>query len=115
VFVLQVSFGVSCRTINATSTDTWQTIAAKHKVLVNELIRSNPSIKGKVAKDNRIFIPPCNKGLLQGTKVKPGRLRLMRIRHDLPLAKAAAGATPLQVDDDILPSISTPSRSAEAN
>jgi LysM repeat protein len=62
-----VAFGLSCRIHNTTATDTWQSIATKNKVLVNELIRSNPQVKGRITRGATVFIPPCN----QGQKQKP--------------------------------------------
>jgi hypothetical protein len=70
---LQVASGLSCPTVNATATDTWQSIAVRQKVVVTELIRSNPNITGSITSGAKVFIPPCNNGVLQGTQIrKPG-------------------------------------------
>jgi hypothetical protein len=67
--------GLACD-VNATiKGDTWVNAAARLKVNVNELQRSNPSLtaaaNGALPVGKKLFLPPCIDGWLEGTKV-PG-------------------------------------------
>ena len=90
---VQVPFGLSCKTHDASSADTWQSIASKHKVLVNELIRSNPQMDGRVTRNSALFIPPCINGVVQGTKREGASTAFATaVDQKHPLKQAAAAA-----------------------
>ncbi|WIA16017.1 hypothetical protein OEZ85_012750 [Tetradesmus obliquus] len=68
-----VASGLSCPTVTASPTDNWQTVAVKQQVGVTELMRSNPNVTAAVTTGTKLFIPPCNNGVLQNTQTsKPG-------------------------------------------
>jgi hypothetical protein len=96
---VQVPFGLSCKTHNASSADTWQSIASKHKVLVNELIRSNPQMAGRVTRNSALFIPPCINGVVQGTKREGASTAFATaVDQKHPLKQAAAAAQRASTD-----------------
>jgi hypothetical protein len=62
---LQVPYGLSCRIHTAVPGDDWQKLADKYKVLINELIRSNPTINGSIQPNMKVYLPPCIDGKVQ--------------------------------------------------
>uniref|UniRef100_A0A383VEF8 LysM domain-containing protein n=1 Tax=Tetradesmus obliquus TaxID=3088 RepID=A0A383VEF8_TETOB len=95
----KVPFGLSCKTHSASSADTWQSIASKHKVLVNELIRSNPQMAGRVTRNSALFIPPCINGVVQGTKREGASTAFATaVDQKRPLKQAAAAAQRASTD-----------------
>lgn len=60
---------LSCAVYVATATDTWLSIANKNGITLNQLLRSNPGITGVITAGKKVFVPPCNNGVLQGTQV----------------------------------------------
>ena len=49
----------------ATATDTWSTLVSRYGATVNEFMRANPSVPAKFGAGTKVFIPPCNQGVLQ--------------------------------------------------
>jgi len=64
---------VSCPVYVATATDTWMSVSSRYRTTVNQLMRSNPQLVPQanniVGSGARLYIPPCNDGVLQGSKV----------------------------------------------
>lgn len=59
----RIRTGLSCVAYNVSANDTWTTVAAKYRVGVLELMRSNPSIAGATLPVGQfVFIPPCVNG-----------------------------------------------------
>lgn len=48
-----------------TAADTWLSVASRYGIPVNEMIRANPNAKATLAAGTKLFIPPCNNGVLQ--------------------------------------------------
>lgn len=49
----------------ATATDTWSTLVSRYGATVNEFMRANPTVPARITAGTKIFIPPCNQGVLQ--------------------------------------------------
>jgi hypothetical protein len=67
-YVTQVANGLACSAHYAIAGDSWQSTAVAYKVVVTELIRSNPSITTAITPGIRVFISPCINGVLHGTQ-----------------------------------------------
>jgi LysM repeat protein len=107
---------LSCKTYTASASDTWQSIATKSKVLVNELMRANPQAAGRVAAGKPIFIPPCIDGVLQGTKVRSaGRASAVAVDQKLPLKQALAAAQVKDADALVVAAAAQPAAAAAVN